>query len=673
MTEHSFFQDLAMLMSVVGFVAVVFSRLGWPKVLGYILAGVLMSEHTWGGSFLNDVDTVRVVGQLGIVFLMFGMGLSFSPKDMRSLRAVALPTALFDTLVMTWLGYTVGTKFFGWSPVQSVFLGVAICDSATTMLAKVLDEMGWMRRQFAKYALGTSVCEDIICVGALAVVTGFAHGGKMSAGAFLLSLGGLALFFLTVLVFGFILVPRLLKSVSARKDDEALVLALLGVCFFISYFAYQFEFSLALGAFLVGLLGSVSDVRQRLGVLADPLKSMFSAMFFVSIGLLVDPAALWAYLPQILVVSAVVVFGKLFNVTVASLATGLDVKTAVQTGFSLAQIGEFAFMVAIIYANLFNNADDPMFQIAVGASLLTTLLNPWMVKVSEKVGDFAVRRMPDRVKSGLASYRAWLDKISSSNGSPTFARLKASAIRLGVYAVLILSVSVICSMLHTFDYSRFSTFFERHDRLFFFFAANIFAVSLMPLVFLSARALGDEVALVLTGDGNARWQLSMRQLIVFAVAAAVLVLFFVEWTLVNVSVLPLPTRLQGVSTLVILAAGIFGWRFFVRTGRRATQRFHEALTAEERRESLARTMTITVPEGAVQNLRLGPDSPAIGETVVTLNIRAKTGATVVSVQRDGAVVRNVGPDWEFRIGDVVVAIGDPPQIAALKDLLGVTG
>ena len=673
MSEHSFFQDLAMLMSVVGFSAVVFSRLGWPKVLGYILAGVLMSEHTWGGSLLNDVDTVRVVGQLGIVFLMFGMGLSFSPKDMRSLRSVALPTAVFDTVVMVWLGYAVGTRVFGWSPVRSVFLGVAICDSATTMLAKVLDEMGWMRRQFAKYALGTSVCEDIVCVGAIAVVTGFANGVKMSVGAFLLSLGGLALFFLTVLVFGFIFVPRLLKSVSGRKDDEALVLALLGVCFFISYFAYQFEFSLALGAFLVGLLGSVSDVRQRIGALADPLKSMFSAMFFVSIGLLVDPAAIWSHMPQILVVSAVVMAGKCINVTAALVATGLDVKTAVQAGFSLAQIGEFAFMVAIIYANLFNGAGDPMFQIAVGASLLTTMLNPLMVKASERVGDLAVRRMPDRIRGALASYRAWIEKIRSSDGSPTFARLKSSAIRLCVYAVLILSVSVICSMLHTFDYSRFSTFFERHDRIFFFFAANIFAVSLLPLVLTSARSLGEEAGLVLTGDGNARWQVSMRQLIAFVVVAAVLVLFFVEWTLVNVSVLPVPARLQGVATVAVLAAGVLGWRFFVKAGRRATQRFQEALTVEERRESIARTMTITVPEGAVQQLRLGPDSPAIGETVVTLNIRAKTGATVVSVQRGGVMTRNVGPDWEFRIGDIVVAIGDSSQIAALKDLLGVTG
>jgi len=227
-------------------------------------------------------------------------------------------------------------------------------------------------------------------------------------------------------------------------------------------------------------------------------------------------------------------------------------------------------------------------------------------------------------------------------------------------------------MLYKFDYTRFSAFFERHDQVFFFCAANLFAVSLLPLVLMSARALGDEVSVLLTGDGNARWQTSVRQLIGFVAVAVVLALFFVEWMMINLSVLPFSVELQGVSAVIIFGTGVLGWRFFVRAGRRATQRFQEALTAEERHESFIKTMTIALPEGTVQRLKLGPDSPAIGETVVTLNIRAKTGASVVSVHRGNEVARNIGPDWEFRIGDIVVVIGDPPQIAAVKDLMGVT-
>ena len=671
MTEGAFFQDLAILMAVAGVVAAVFSRLGWPKVLGYILAGILLNEHTWGGLFLQDVNSTRTIGQLGVVFLMFGMGLSFSPKDMRRARAVALPAAIVDTLVMTWLGYTVGTRFFGWPSVPSLFLGVAVCDSATKLLAMVFDELGWSRRPFVTNVLSISVCEDVICVGAIAVATGFAAGEGMSLVALGSSLGSLALFFLTVLVFGFVLVPRLLDSVGKRGDDESLVLTALGVCFFISYLAYKFDFSLALGAFLVGLIATSSGVRDRLVALSDPLKSMFSAVFFVSIGLLVDPAALWHSLPAILVVSAAIVVGKSMNIFVASVAAGREIKESVQNAMALAQIGEFAFMVAMLYATLKDAAQVPLFQVAVGASLLTTLLSPTLVRVSSHVGDWVEEKTPGRVRRLLVSYQAWLEKIRASSGSPAFESLRIAALRLGVYAVLMLAVSVTFRLLGLHDYSRFLVFFETHKRIFLFLAANLVDVGLFSLVPSAARALGDAVATLLAGEGNAKWQTHVRQLVRYVATAAAVGLFFLEWVMINVSIMPDGLAVKIASYVVIVVTGVLGWHFFSKAGQRASQRFHEALTAEERRESLAVTMTLPEPSGDVHRLVLGAGSPAVGGTVVTLNIRAKTGATVVAVVRDGRTVRNIGPEWEFRIGDTLLVLGDASQVVALKDLLGV--
>ena len=672
MSEGAFFRDLALLMSVAGLSAALFSRLGWPKVIGYILAGALMSEHTLGVSLFRDPQSISTVGQLGVVFLMFSMGLSFSAKEMKKIRAVALPAAVLDTVVMIWLGYTVGTRVFGWSAVESAFLGVAMCDSATTLLAKVIDEMGWGNRPFAKYVLGTSLCEDIICVGAIAVVTGFATGGGMSASAFAGSLGWLAVFFLAVLVFGMVLVPRLLLSVSSRKDDEALALTLLGVCFLVSFLAYHFNFSLALGAFLVGIIGSTSDVRERLAALVDPLKSMFAATFFVSIGLLVDPSALWASKTAILVVSLVVVVGKLFNITFASLLAGVDVRTSVQNGFALAQIGEFAFMVAILYAGIVNDTSIPMFQIAIGASLLTTLLNPWMIRLSGPAGDLAERLVPERFRVFLDAYRAWLAKIGASEGSPAFRRLKFAAIRLGVYAVLMFAVASACTLLYRIDYVGLSEFFERHDQIFFFCLANLFCVAMLPLWTGSARPLADSVTELLCGEGTARWQSAIQPLVRFVAFAAVFVLFLAEWGAIAVSIAPAKGPSLWIGIAVIVLVGAFGWRRMVKAGHRASKRLHEALTAEERREGLKRTMTVTIPEGTISEVVIPATSPAIGGTVVTLNVRAKTGASVVSVVRGGKTTRNIGPEWEFRAGDRIVALGDHKQIAALKDLMGVT-
>ena len=672
MTESSFFQDLAVIMAIAGLAAALFSRLGWPKVIGYIVAGVLMGEHTWGGSFLTNPDSVSVIGQLGVVFLMLAMGFGFSARELRQIRLVALPAAVVDTLVMIWLGYVVSTRFFGWSPVPSLFLGVAICDSATTLLAKVIDEMGWGHRPFSRYVLGTSVCEDIICVGAIAVATGFAQGGTMSVGSLLQSLGWLSVYLLTVVVFGLILVPRFLDSVAKRKEDEVLVLTLLGTTFFVSYIALHLNFSLALGAFLVGFLCSTSTVRDRIIALIAPLKAMFSAIFFVSIGLLVNPEALGQCAGQILLVSAVVVIGKFLNVATMSLLAGVDVKTAIQNGMGLAQIGEFAFMVAILYAGLVKDTNAPLFQIAVGTSLLTTLLNPMMIRLSDRVGTWAENHQPAHLKWRLETYRAWLEKLTLSGGSPAFVLLKGALIRLGVIAVLMLAVATACALLHGFDFSPFSHFFERHDKLIFFLLSNVFTLSLLPLVLPSARTVGDEVAEILFGGGKAVWRLPIQQFVRFAALVAVLGLYFIEWTMINLALAPKGGWVPWFTLGFMLIAAVVGWRFFVKAGRRALARFNEALTAEDRRASLAKSVSVALPEGELHRMTLDVSSPAIGLSVVTLNVRAKTGATIVAVVRDGRVTRNIGPSWEFAVGDLVVATGERPQIAALKDLLGIT-
>jgi len=672
MSERAFFLDLAILMSVAGVVAAVFARFGWPKVIGYILSGIVLSEHMWGGSILADVGSTHTIGQLGVVFLMFGMGLSFSHKEMRRVRSVAIPAAVIDTAVMVWLGYTVGTRLFGWAAVPSLFLGVAICDSATTLLAKVFDELGWSRRHFVPKVIGISVCEDVVCVGAIAIATGFAAGDGMSLAALGSSLGWLAVFFMTVLVLGFVLVPRLMDSVGRRGDDESLALAALGICFFVSYLAYRFEFSLALGAFLVGLVASSSGVRHRLEALTAPLKAMFAAVFFVSIGLLVDPSALGRHLPEILVVSAVIFVGKTLNISLASLAAGEGVKMAVQNGIVLAQTGEFALMVAMLYATLTGDSGGVLFQIAVGASLLTTLLNPVMIRVSDRAGEWAEAKTPGVVLRGLSAYRAWLDKIRASEGSPAFAELRSAAMRLCIYAVLMFAASVTCTLVGRHDFSRISPFFEKYDNLIFFLAANLFDVALLSLVLPAARSLGDSVATMLAGGSSSKWQVHVRMFLRQVATIAVVTLFFVEWAMINVSTMPPGAIVQVASFAAIVVAGVFGWRFFAKAGRRASQRFHEAMTAEERREALAASMEApALPEG-VHAMTLNAASPAVGGTVVTLNIRAKTGASIVAVVRNGEKVRNIGPEWEFAIGDTLIAMGDAHQMAALKDLLGLT-
>ena len=671
MTDVALLQDLAVMTALAGVASVVFSKLGWPKVLGYIFAGILMGRYTWGGSYLLDAGSVQTLGQLGIVFLMFTLGLEFSTSSMKKLKDVTFPTAIIDTVLMTWIGYTVGTRFFHWPMIPSLFLGAAICDSSTTLLAKVIDEMKWSHRPFARYVVGTSVCEDIICVGIIALITGVANGSGMSFAAVGASLGGLFVFFLATIVFGLILVPRLLTSVAKRNDDEALLLTLLGCCFFVTYVAFKLHYSVALGAFLVGILGASSEVRKRLHDLADPLRSLFAAIFFVSIGLLVDPATCLDNIVPILVLSGVVIVGKGLNCFIGGLVTGESIKTSVQMGFGLAQIGEFAYMVALLYVTLTKDIDSPMYQIVVGVSLLTTILNPVLLRVSDPIGDWADAHCPRRLKKRLEAYRGSVRKYreTAKNVPKDRQAVRRAIVELAIIAALEFAFVKGIGMLSNLDYSSFSSFFERHDTFFFCVIANAFMAVVVVLIYRITHVLSRSIGNILVGIGHAHWQVSVRRIVRLVVFVLVALAFYLEWVMLNVDLLPDEVWAKRTILGIFLVVSIFGWRFCLKAGQRAVSRFEEALTADERFAKMPKNLIITVPEGTLRKVTVPADSPAIGETVVTLDVRARTGASVVSVFRDGKETRNVGPDWRFAAGDVVVALGNGDQIDAFTNLL----
>lgn len=669
MDEGAFLQDLALLMAVAGFVSLVFARLKWPKVLGYILAGVLLSRFTWGRSILADESSVKTAGQMGILFLMFCMGLGLSTSKLKKVGNVAMPSALLDTIVMMWLGFTIGRSVFGWPMVPSLFLGAAICDSATTILVKVVDEMGWSDRPFVKYALGTSVCEDVLCVGIIALISGVANGGAMNIAAAARSLGGLGVFFVATFFFGLVLIPRFLTSIAKRGDDEALLITLLGFAFLVTYIAYRLEFSLALGAFLIGVIGAGSEVRARLSRLVEPLRNMFAAMFFVSVGLLVNVRECWANIWAISGISLLVIAGKTFNCTLGALATGLDVKMSVQMGFSLAQIGEFAYMVALLYVSITGDMSKPMYQIAVGVSLLTTLASPLMIRFSDSVGDFAEKKCPARLKNALAAYSRLLSHSRTSAASSRRALVRRQIFQIATGGVLAFAVALAFSILETIDWSGFSVFLDSHKRLFLCLLVNVILIGTLTLVFRIGWSLSNSVAELVLGPRRSRWQEAMRPLVRYVVMSIVILLAFIEFVMINVSLAPEETWARIVIAVVLLAMAGFGWRFFVRIGRRVVKNFVNAIKTDEKLAKISREVTYMLPEGVISEVKIPDSSPAADATVGSLGIRAKTGVSVLAVDRRGKRIRNIGPSLELRAGDILIVQGDQGQVAQLKQLL----
>jgi CPA2 family monovalent cation:H+ antiporter-2 len=669
METTSFIQDLAVILMAVGGVAALFTRFGWPKVIGYILAGTVIGKYTFGGSLVINQGSIEVLGQIGVVFLMFTLGLEFSVRKLKKVGHVIFPTALLDMAVMVWAGHFVGTTFFGWGTVQSLFLGAAISDSATTLLAKTIDEMGWNSRRFTKYIFGITITEDILCVGLIALLAGFAQSGTFDIGSVVSSMGGLLLFFTGVSVFGLLLVPRLLNRVAKLKDDESLLLTMLGVCFLVAFLAAKLEFNLALGAFLVGVMGAESEPLKRIYQQCVPLRTMFSAIFFVTIGLLIDPAQMLANWQAILCLTAVVIVGKSINCTLGSLLTGQDLKNALQTGIGLAQIGEFAYLVALIGVTM-KVVDSSMYQIAVGVSVLTTLLNPFLMRASDPFADWVERRLPKRWSTLLETYQNWSERFRHS--SVTSEKTRAFRYNLTVILLQLTLVAVIfimAGMLARLDYARFSPLIDDNKKMLLWGMASLLTVPNAIFIFYRARALGGVVADVLVPAKvqDTPWAQSFRRVARFLFAVSGVVLLFIETVLLSGSIMPEQGWARALVGVVLLLVGVFGWNRFWRLGAESLETLRSVLTKEvdaDPSESAADLLDIHT-----EKLKVMPASKVCGSSLRDIDLRARFGASVIGIERKGQTLVNPMATDTLEAGDVVLVLGDDEQLAQVRELL----
>lgn len=667
MNPYAFFQDMSVILVAAGLVAALFMRFGWPKVIGYILVGAFLGQYTFGGSFVHDPETVNVLGQIGVIFLMFSLGLEFNIRKLKRVGHVIFPTAAFDMAVMIWAGYIVGTKFLGWDTIPSLFLGAAISDSATTLLAKTINEMGWGARRFTKYIFGITITEDLFCIGVLALLTGLAASGSLKFTAMLLSMGGLLLFLVGVLIIGILIVPKVLNMVGRLQDDESLLLATLGVCFLVAFIAFQLDFSLALGAFLIGVVVAESEPLKRIYDQCVPLRSVFSAIFFVTIGLLVDPASMLANWKTITALTAVVVVLKIINCTIGSFLTGLDFKNALQTGIGLAQIGEFAYLVALI-AVTSGAASNELYQVAVGVSVLTTVLNPFLLRASDPIADWTLKKMSPRVRLGMDTYADWVDRfIHTRTSGATTRLLRVNIALLALQMVLIAVYFAAAVMLAKIDYTRFSPLLEENKRTWLWALACLISVPNAVIMLFRARSFGGVVTDIMVSGHTAqsRWAISMRRAFGLLFISGALAALYLEVTLLSGLIVPEQAWARGVVGLVLLVVGVVGWRRFRRFGAESLQTLSNVLTQEKEAGHQGRLL----PHAWQVHFVLPQGSLACGRSLRELDLRACTGASVVGLEREGEIRVNPSPNDILKSGDTLLLLGDGTQIAHARAML----
>lgn len=433
----TFLQDLAVIMIVAGIVTIIFHQLKQPVVLGYILSGVILGRHTPPFSFIHDENTVKTLAELGVIFLMFSLGLEFSIRKLYRVGTAALVTALAEIILMILVGYEIG-EFFGWSSIDSLFLGAMLAISSTTIIIKALHELGMKHEDFAQLIFGILIIEDILAIGILAILSSIATSGSLNLIDFSTTIGKLFVFLVVSLIIGILIIPKLLAYVARFDSREMLLVTVLGLCFGFSLLVIKLGYSVALGAFLIGAIMAESHEIKAIEKLIEPLTNMFSAIFFVSIGLLVDPQIMQKYLLPIVVITIALVVGKVLVCTLGVFLGGRDGRTSMRVGMGLAQIGEFSFIIASLGISL-NVMSPHLYPIIVAVSVITTFLTPYLIKIADPLTSFIARKIPTRISQIFSTYTTWLQSIRTDNEQ----ELVKQAIKKGLFQIFINLILII--------------------------------------------------------------------------------------------------------------------------------------------------------------------------------------------------------------------------------------
>ena len=436
--------DLAIMLLTAGVVAVIFKKFKQPLVLGYILAGFLVGRFMPYFFTVADQASIETWSEIGIIVLMFGLGLEFNLHKLASVGGTAIITALTEVFGMLLVGFLVG-QAMGWGTMDSVFLGGMLSMSSTTIIIKAFDELNVRQEGFAQLVFGTLVIEDIAGIFMMIILSTVSVSKSISGGALALQLGLLVLYLALWLILGIYILPTLLQKASAFMNDETLLLVSLGICFGMVLLAEHLGFSSALGAFLDGSLLAGTVHAERVEHLTSGIKDLFGSIFFLSVGMMIDPAMLVTYAVTILIITVVTIVGKLTISSLGVLLSGQPLKNAVRCGSSLAQIGEFAFIIASLGMTLGVIADY-VYPIVVAVSVITTLTTPAFIRGSDKLYGLVRKALPEKVSRKLDRYTE--DGVEKTEQDSDWANFLRRYMRVtALYGVLMAGVSLIGQLL----------------------------------------------------------------------------------------------------------------------------------------------------------------------------------------------------------------------------------
>jgi len=437
------FSDLALILVTAGITTIIFKLLKQPVVLGYIVAGFLIGPAFNLFPGITDVADINVWGKIGVVFLLFALGLEFSFKRLKQVGATGAITAITELVIMFTVGFTIG-KIIGWQDMNCIFLGCMLSISSTTIIIKAFEDLNMKRHKFTNIVFGVLVVEDLVAVLLLVMLSTVSVSKTFDGGELVFSLLKLMFYLIVWFVVGIYLIPTILQKSRRLMSEETLLVFAIGLCFGMVYFATKAGFSEALGAFMMGSILAETIEADKIHTLVNPIKNLFGAIFFVTVGMLIDPHVLLQYWLPIVVITLAVMFVKSFSATVGVLVSGQDLKTSMQAGFCFSQIGEFSFIIASLGLS-FKVIDPFLYPVIVSVSIITTFFTPFFMRLSVPVYNKIYPRLPEKVKLTLDRYSSGAKSAEQENTIRAYVKAQVGA--LAIYGSILIALFFVSKLM----------------------------------------------------------------------------------------------------------------------------------------------------------------------------------------------------------------------------------
>lgn len=649
MNTESLITDLAFILLLGAVVTVLFKWIKQPVVLGYIVAGFLASPHFEYLPSVTTEENIDFWAEIGIVVLLFSLGLEFSFKKLLNSGGSAVVTALIVVTGMMGAGFAIG-HLLNFNAINCLFLGGMLSMSSTTIIIKAFNDLGLRQKKFASLVLAVLIVEDLFAVVMMVLLSSIAINNSVEGSELLYSIAKLVFFLLIWFAVGVYIIPSLLNAIRRFLNSETLLVVAMGLCLGMSVFSVICGFSMALGAFVMGSILAGTSYAERIEHVVTPVKDLFGSVFFISVGMMVRPDILVGYWLPILILSLVVICGMIAFGSAGMLVTGQSLKVAIESGFSLTQIGEFAFIIASLGMSL-SVLEPTLYPIVVAVSVITTFTTPFFIKAALPFYGFVERHLPRRLHFLIERYHKDVEKNEAAGASwkPV---LKRYLWRTALYSVVLLGVGIL-SRQYLLPYLRelLGEWGNLASVIITLAAMSPFLMALMmPL-----SASSDE-----NGVAEAKAAINALPRTVLTIFRFIIALFFVAATISEVY--SKRTAVVVAAAVVLLVAFFFSRRLR-KSMNRIESRFIDNLNERELRRSGKNNSV--VGDLHLAYMTVGTACDFAGERLINSNLRHRYGVNIVSIQRGGATIPI--PDGMERIfpGDTIGVIGTEDQIAAL--------